>query len=114
MSQKGVRAIVVTVLQSSGWSVHDDGFAIATRTFDTAAAPKEAVAYLRKASPGNEFYLLQGVYRSEGRNVMERESVYLPLTGENATITNLAKAFVANAEEVINQSYARRIWLMRN
>lgn len=114
MSQKDVRTIVATVLQSSGWSVHDDGFAIATRTFDTAAAPKEAVIYLQKASPGNEFYLLQGVYRSEGRNVLERESLYLPVTGEETTITNLAKAFVANAEQVINQSYARRLWLMRN
>jgi len=114
MIQKDVRAIVATVLESSGWSVHDDGFAIATRTFDTATAPKEAVVYLRKASPGNEFYLLHGVYHSEGRNVLERESLYLPLTGEDSTTTNLAKAFAANAEEIINQSYARRLWLMRN
>lgn len=94
------------ILLPLGWK-NADGIAIATKEYKTAVGIKLAMAYLLPAGPDE--YRLSGDYQSQGRNILERFSVYIPRKYTAVELENLVKEFAKDVDEVVAESYAYKL-----
>ena len=101
-----VRRITDTLV-SCGWQAKD-GAAIASRTFDTAVGKKDALVYLADYG-GDDGYLLQGEYYSEGRNALEPHNVRISKHNGASTTVDLVRRFSDRAVEIVGKTYAARL-----
>lgn len=99
---------VAAALKTLGWTV-TGGVAVASKMFDTAVGPKQALAYLENYGPNSDNYLLTGSYQSEGRNALEATIVQIPKTADVAAVVPLAERFSAKAEKAIADTYAAKL-----
>jgi hypothetical protein len=95
-------------LISHDWSC-DTYVALASRFYPTAVGLKRADAYLCDFGSNAPSALLQGDYRSEGRNVLESHFVCIPKAVDEATLSALVAQFVAAADAAVHASYAARL-----
>ncbi len=87
--------------------------AIATKEVQTAAGLREAVAHLTEfANRGvpKSSYMLSGEYISEGNNALASYSVIIPKESTPAQVCQLATKFAIEAQQVISQTYAARLY----
>ncbi len=101
-------AIAQEVLAGCGWSPLT-GPAIAEKAFVTAVGEKIALAYVSAFDKERLNCRLIGDYVSEGRNALEPHGVLLPWASSAESVRCLAEQFVANAEQVVGETYAARL-----
>ena len=108
-ADKALRSTIVAQLAAAGWTPLEGGTAIANKMYETAVGLKEAQAYLADYGPTTENYVLQGLYNSEGRNILGGSGILIPKAGDEATVAQLTQKFAAGAEKEVLQSYAARL-----
>lgn len=109
-----IRIAISNRLAELGWEARQFPTAIASKMFDTAAAPTEAVVYLADFDydQHSKAHLLTGQYYSEGRNVLSAVIVSIPKTADLETIRRLTDEWTEQAGTAVDQSYARRLLLV--
>lgn len=98
--------------QDQGWAPFDKGIAIATKEYQTTVGLKEAVVYLYESSLLDErgpLLMLSGHYYSEGRNVLEPHTVFIPKNADADSRYELVKAFIEKVDSEIASTYAVRL-----
>lgn len=98
--------VVLVKMVQAGWVMDAKDRTAFTKEYQTAVGPKTAIANLRQ---GTDSYRIEGLYYSEGRNVLSTSTVYFPKTCLVANVAKHVEAFVADCESRIDQSYARRL-----
>lgn len=91
-----------------GWTLTKRS-AIARKTFATAVGPKEAFVYLYEGASYETNMMIVGDYQSEGRNILCPESRLIPKDCDDEQAAKIIDDFAANAEKVIQASYAARL-----
>ena len=107
-SQKEIMQFICNYLRVNGWNIFDPPHtpALSFKMYDSAVGKKEAQAYLS----GDQYnWRLSGHYLSQGRNILETESVLIPVDSTMNHLADLCSAFVNNVETSIANSYAVRL-----
>jgi hypothetical protein len=106
-SQKEIMQFICNYLHSNGWNIFDQpSAALSFKMYDSAVGKKEAQAYLS----GDQYsWRLSGLYLSQGRNILETESVLIPKDSNTHSLHDLCFKFVQNVETAIANSYAVRL-----
>lgn len=108
----GVRSIADACLRDHGWTLLPEPHAaIAEKSIQTAAGERSALAYLTPFDSEFCNCTLKGEYWSEGRNALEPHSVLIPRDCPAEEVLRRAAHFVTNAEQVIAETYAVRLFL---
>jgi len=107
MSNQRIVNLVCGCLLSSGWNNFDrPSTALSFKMYDSAVGKKEAQVYLS----GDQYnWRLSGLYQSEGRNILEAESVLIPKDCSALRLRDLCEQFLENVETAIAKSYAVRL-----
>lgn len=100
------RALIQQALRAAGWTDRQSP-CLASKVFQTAVGPREALAYLTRGDGFNR--TITGVYRSEGRNALEPHSVLVPVAACDDDVLRLAQAFATQADSAIGETYAMRL-----
>lgn len=102
---------VVDHLVARGWrSIEHPPFtAIASRQFETATVPKDAVLYWYTSAEG---CTLVGEYVSEGRNVLATVREFFRADDAPDAVSERIERFLRAAQHAIDTSYARRLHLL--
>lgn len=108
-ADQALRAAIVAQLAAAGWTAIERSTAIAIKTYDTAVGPKVAHVYLADFGPGETNYVLQGVYFSEGSNVLSARGILIPKDADLTAAKTLTERFATGAEETVMDSYAARL-----
>lgn len=108
MDNNHLRTRVRRLLQTHGWALLDST-AVACRDFRTAVGIKRAFVYLADFGPGSANVMLQGDYRSEGRNILESRSVLIPKDASPRAVRELVAQFATSAYRGVRDSYAARL-----
>jgi hypothetical protein len=85
------------------------GSALALKQYETAVGIKEAHAYLGPIKTNYHNVSLDGVYWSEGRNILEPSVVLIPKNADGALVRSLVGQFANRAESTVRESYAVRL-----
>lgn len=106
-SQKEIMQFICNYMYSNGWNIFDQPFAtLSFKMYDSALGKKEAQAYLS----GDQYcWRLSGLYLSQGRNILETESVLIPKDTNIHQLHDLCFKFIQNVETAIANSYAVRL-----
>lgn len=106
-SKKEILQFICNYLQSNGWILFDPpNSALSFKFYDSAIGKKEAQVYFS----GDQYHwCLSGLYYSQGRNILETESVLIPVDSTMHHLADLCSAFVNNVETAIANSYAVRL-----
>lgn len=104
--EQALRSLVLEVLTATGWAANPGGSAVALKQYETAVGSKQAQAYLRT---GHDYVSLDGVYWSEGRNILESSGVLIPKTACSTQVRSLAGQFADRVERKVRESYAVRL-----
>ena len=107
MENSDLKGAVLRKLKTHGWRP-GDGTAFACRSIKTAVGGKDVSAYLEDFGP-NEPLVLKGTYHSEGRNILEPLTVFLPRDASRDQLAAQALRFHVEALKIIGQSYAVRL-----
>lgn len=103
------------LLIDAGWAIFHAGDNIYEKTFETATAPHTAFIRCRASNDdAGPFVCLEGTYYSEGNNVLAACSVYSLInetTLQHVTAEFALRDYVTKAEQAIDNSYARRLFL---
>lgn len=92
-------------LAELGWTpLHS--VAIASKFYDTAVGPKEALLYLTKGD--GYYYTLYGTYYSEGRNALSCGQL-IPCAVEAGDVQAYVDKFAAQADAAVAETYAARL-----
>ena len=67
------------------------------------------MVYFGDCGSASDFYLLQGDYQSEGRNVLEAHCVYPQKGCDDNALAGMVKRFSDKAVAVIGQTYAMKL-----
>lgn len=121
MDLTGLIARTGELLIEAGWTktegmfitVDSEKAPVYEKTFETAVGPKTAFA-LARGSADREAFWFEGTYFSEGSNVIAACSAYCLIT--DVTLKHVTAEFalrdcVEKAEQAIDRSYARRLFL---
>lgn len=105
-SQKEVLQFINDYLWINGWNIFDPPHsALSFKLYDSAVGKKEAQVYFS----GDQFnWRLSGLYESQGRNILETESVLIPKDCSATRLRDLCEQFLENVETAIANSYAVR------
>lgn len=101
---KSIQACLVEL----GWTALDST-AIASKMYDTAVGPRQALVYIQDFGPQEGSVRLTGDYRSEGRNCLSTTSALIPRSADEKTIRVAAEQFSSQADKVVRDSYAMRL-----
>jgi hypothetical protein len=109
-----MKALVADLLKENGWLVvgrlcFECTTAVARKVYVTAVAPKEAVVYLSRYEGR---YFLTGGYESEGCNILSTVRTELNSDMTPEFIKQRVKTFSTEIDEEVDDSYARRLYLM--
>ena len=106
-SQKEIVRFICDYLRINGWNIFDPPHvALSFKFYDSAVGKKEAQAYFS----GDQYnWCLSGLYLSQGRNILETESVLIPKDCSINQLSVLCLKFVQNVETAIANSYAVRL-----
>ena len=106
-SKMEIMQFICNYLHSNGWNIFDSPHvALSFKMYDSAVGNKEAHAYLS----GDQYnWRLSGLYLSQGRNILETESVLIPKDSNTHQLHDLCFKFVQNIESAIANSYAVRL-----
>ncbi len=98
-SQNEILLFIRNHLQSKGWVLFDrPAAALSFKLYDSAVGKKEAQVYFS----GDQFnWCLSGLYQSQGRNILETESVLIPKDCSATCLRDLCGLFLQNIESVI-------------
>lgn len=107
---EALRAAVTERLVVHGWTAVRP-VALARKSYETAVGEKEALVYLADYGPECDCVLISGDYQSEGRNALESHSVLLPRNADATQVQQLVAKFTQNADAVIAETYAARLFL---
>jgi hypothetical protein len=107
MSHQRIVNLICGCLLSSGWNHFDHpSTALSFKLYDSAVGKKEAQVYFS----GDQFnWRLSGLYQSQGRNILETESVLIPKDCSATQLRDLCEQFLKNVETAIAKSYAVRL-----
>lgn len=106
MEYAEIKKLVTAGMVAAGWTSLDST-ALASKMFETAVGPREALTYL---SSGDEYNrTLSGTYYSEGNNALSSHSVLLPLDASAETVVKLVASFASNADIVVSKTYAAHL-----
>lgn len=107
MSHQRIVNLVCGCLLSSGWNHFDHpSAALSFKLYDSAVGKKEAQVYFS----GDQYnWRLSGLYQSQGRNILETESVLIPKDCSSTQLRDLCEQFLENVETAIANSYAVRL-----
>jgi hypothetical protein len=105
----GLEKVIQACLAELGWTVLLDCTAIASKMYDTAVGPRQALVYVQDFGPQEGVVRLMGDYQSEGRNCLSTTSVAIARFADKETIKALTQQFAAQADKVVGESYARRL-----
>lgn len=103
-----IEQTIKSVLVSRGWTAQDYT-AIASKQYETAVGPKQALVYLQDFGPQEEQLLLVGDYQSEGRNCLSSHGVLVPKCASVAKVKELADWFSIQADKAVGQTYAMKL-----
>lgn len=106
--EQALRSIVLEELTATGWVVNPGGSAVALKQYETAVGIKEAQVYL-STQTNYDNVSLDGVYWSEGRNILESSVVLIPKRANDTEVRSLACKFADRVERSVRQSYAVRL-----
>lgn len=95
-------------LAGLGWTILDST-AIASKMYETAVGPRQALAYVQDFGPQEGSVRLIGDYQSEGRNCLSTTSAIIPRFADEETIKALTQQFASEADKVVGESYAMRL-----
>lgn len=104
----GLEKSIQACLAELGWTVLDCT-AIASKMYDTAVGPRQALVYVQDFGPQEGVVRLMGDYQSEGRNCLSTTSVTIARFADEETIKALTQQFAAEADKVVGESYAMRL-----
>lgn len=104
----GLEKSVQACLAELGWTILDYT-AIASKMYDTAVGPRQALVYVQDFGPQEGVVRLMGDYQSEGRNCLSTTSVAIARFADEETIKALTQQFAAEADKVVGESYAMRL-----
>lgn len=109
-----IRTIVCDVLAHEGWTrIEDESvIAIAQKSFHTAIGDKEALACL-SINLAEGVAKLEGLYRSEGRNILAGCTTLIALDTSSQDISTIAQQFAADVDIRVRESYAARLVIMQ-
>jgi len=107
MNRDQIVNLICGCLLSSGWNNFDHpSAALSFKLYDSAVGKKEAQVYFS----GDQYnWRLSGLYESQGRNILETESVLIPKDCSSTWLRDLCEQFLENVETVIANSYAVRL-----
>jgi len=106
-SRNEILRYIRNYLQSNGWNDFDrPTTALSFKMYDSAVGKKEAQVYF---SSDQYNWCLSGLYQSQGRNILETESVLIPKEFSARQIAALCFKFVQNVETAVANSYAVRL-----
>lgn len=107
MNRDQIVMLIRSYLSSSGWNNFEHpSTALSFKIYDTAVGKKEAQVYFS----GDQYnWRLSGLYESQGRNILETESVLIPKDCSSTWLRDLCEQFLENVETVIANSYAVRL-----
>jgi len=107
MNSHEITQFICNYLRTNGWNIIDQpSAALSFKMYDSAVGKKEAQAYLS----GDQYnWRLSGHYESQGRNILETESVLVPKDYNTDQLHDLCFKFVQNVETAIANSYAVRL-----
>ena len=107
MNRSQIVKLTRRCLSSSGWSNFDHpSAALSFKLYDSAVGKKEAQVYFS----GDQFnWRLSGLYESQGRNILETESVLISKDCSATQLRDLCEQFLQNVETAIANSYAVRL-----
>jgi hypothetical protein len=106
---EALRAAVTERLVVHGWTAVSP-VALAIKSYETAVGQKDAHVYLADYGSECECVAISGDYQSEGRNALESHSVLLPRNADANQVQQLVAKFTQNADAVIAQTYAARLF----
>jgi hypothetical protein len=104
----GLEKSIQAYLAELGWTVLDST-AIASKMYDTAVGPRQALVYVQDFGPQEGVVRLMGDYQSEGRNCLSTTSVAITRFADEETIKALTQQFAAEADKAVGESYAMRL-----
>lgn len=104
----GLEKSIQTYLTELGWTVLDST-AIASKMYDTAVGPRQALVYVQDFGPQEGVVRLMGDYQSEGRNCLSTTSVAITRFADEEIIKALTQQFAADVDNVVGESYAARL-----
>lgn len=106
-SQNEILLFIRNYLQSNGWVLFDrSAAALSFNLYDSVVGKKEAQVYF---SSDQYNWCLSGLYQSQGRNILETESVLIPKDCGARQLADLCSNFVQNVESAIANGYAVRL-----
>jgi hypothetical protein len=107
MNRNQIVKLIRSCLSSSGWNNFDHpSAALSYKFYDTAVGKKEAQVYFS----GDQYnWRLSGLYESQGRNILETESVLIPKDCSFTRLLDLTDLFIQRVETAIANSYAVRL-----
>lgn len=108
-SRVKMQSLATKRLVELGWSSCEGGAACASKVYQTAVGPKQALVFLKDFGRDSVSFMLSGEYYSEGRNVLEPRSVLIPKIADEQTVSMHVDAFATQADEAVSQSYAARL-----
>ena len=105
--EKEIVQFICEYLRINGWNIFDPPHvALSFKLYCSAVGKKEAQVYF---SSDQYNWCLSGLYQSQGRNILETESVLIPKEFSARQIAALCFMFVQNVETAIANSYAVRL-----
>lgn len=127
-----LRGLAIKRLVQNGWTIGDQVghslpsepvnwdsdrphlVCLAHKDVETEVGFKTALAYIRVGGKQSECNRLEGLYMSEGRNILEPKSILVPRAPEgNESLSQAVARFVDAVEKCIDESYARGLFLTR-
>ena len=112
-NKEKIKVACETILSFGGTELPDylPGLAFGAKAYQTAVGPREAHFYLTASDGINQS--LTGSFYSEGRNVIESCPLLVPVDATEEQVEGLCTQFLTGCERMINQSYARKLYLDR-
>lgn len=103
-----IMAEIQRQLQSHGWSPLGLG-SLASKHFETAVGPKEAQLYLSDWGHDSPVYVINGIYQSEGRNVLSTTSAHIPKSVTKEDLLALVNNFAPSVDQAVSETYAAKL-----
>lgn len=100
------KSVATKLVAGHGWRA-SAGTALALKSYATAVGPKDAQAYLVRSGDGR--FVLTATYYSEGRDVLSTVRVPTDVTMEDEHLDLAVKAFSAEIDARVADTYAVRL-----
>lgn len=106
-------AKIAIALRANGWKTGPSPMAhdLASREYQTAAGSRDA--FLVDFWPSDDTQVtLNGIYLSEGRNILSTVFEHIELQWSQDVVNTHVAKFLQKVDEAIDDSYARRLYLL--